>query len=65
MADHSAEIAEIEATLNAGVNRTANDGEVIEVDLEQLRKRLKELRAEDRSQRPRRPRVSRMNLGGF
>lgn len=67
MADHSAEIAEIEAILNAGIKETVNDGERVVLDFDQLRLRLKELKGDDdvAKTKRKRPRTVRFGLGGF
>jgi len=61
-ADHSAEIAEIEAILNSGVTETSEDGQTIKFDHDQLRRRLAELKRQDRKTK-RRPRWGSINLG--
>lgn len=47
MADHSAEIAQIESILNAGASSVSVDGMSTSYNFAELRKRLAELKAED------------------
>jgi hypothetical protein len=46
MADHSAEIARLENILNSGVESLTVDGVTTRFDFDSIRKRLKELKAE-------------------
>jgi hypothetical protein len=47
MPDHSADIALLEALLNAGATQAVVDGQTIQVDPDSIRKRLRELKADD------------------
>lgn len=62
MADHSTEIARIRRILSVGARSIDVDGQKTQIDLESLRKRLRELESQDDSLRGRRPVVSKMNL---
>jgi len=64
MADNSQRISEIRSILAAGVKKVVVDGTVVEYDLAQLRKELKDLLRSDDSQRHRRPFVSSIDLSG-
>ena len=63
MADNTAKIAELRAILEAGATSTTIAGTSVTVDLDQVRKQLSRLMAEDDTQRSRRPRLSSVNLG--
>ena len=65
MADNTARIAELRATLEAGVTSTSIAGTTVSVDLSQIRIELTRLLAEDDTQRARRPRISSVNLSGI
>lgn len=47
MPDYSVEIAALEAILNSGAQSVSTDGLSMSYDLEQVRKRLAELQAQD------------------
>ena len=64
-ADNSAEIAQLEAILNAGARTVTIDGQTVTYDFDAIRKRLAELRASDYRNIPRRPRASSIRLGSF
>lgn len=63
MADNTAAIAELRALLQAGETQTTIAGTSVTLDLDQIRKELSRLMAEDDIQRSRRPRLSSVNLG--
>jgi len=65
MADRSAEIARLEAILNAGARSVTTDGQKVDYDLDAIRRRLAELRAEDDNTLPKRPRAASIRLTGF
>ena len=65
MADNSARIAEIRATLQSGVRSSSVDGMSMSLDLESLRRELRRLEAEDGTAQTRRPVASSIYLGGF
>lgn len=68
MPDYSAEIAELEAIVNSGVDETTVDGTRTKANLEYARKRLAELRALDTDSiqaRMVRPRSMAIRLDGF
>lgn len=60
--DYSTEIAEIEAVLNSGITKTKEDGQEIEFDRKDLRRRLRELK-QKAGLIKRRPRWGSINLG--
>jgi hypothetical protein len=60
--DNSAEIAALEAILNAGAANVSTDGTSVAYDLNAIRKRLAELRGNDETDVHRRPRVARILL---
>jgi len=62
MPDNRAAIARIEAILNSGAKRAVIDGQSVEVDHDQLRRRLRELKAEDTSNPETRPRLRSIDL---
>jgi hypothetical protein len=64
MADNSTAIAEIEAILNTGVSSATVDGQAVTYDLDQLRRRLRELKASD-DDATKRPTSLKINLSGF
>lgn len=65
MADRTEEIEALEELLNTGATRIENDGTKVEVDLDQARRRLRELRAEDDEIGEQRPPFANIFLGGF
>lgn len=65
MPDNSAKIAELQAILQAGANSVSVDGTTVAYDLAEVRRQLRELMANDRTQSGRRPVASNINLGGF
>ncbi len=62
MADNSTEIIRIRTILASGARSVDVDGTRTQIDLDALRKRLRELEAGDDAYRGRRPVVSTMNL---
>lgn len=65
MADHSKEIAELEALINGAVDSVSTDGLSTKFNLARARQRLKELRSEDDNSKALvRPTVTGMRLGG-
>lgn len=60
--DNSAEIAALEAILNAGAASVSTDGTSVSYDLEAIRKQLAALRGNDTTDQHRRPRVARILL---
>lgn len=64
--DNSAEIAEIDAILQAGASRVSVDGQTVAYDFAELRRRRAELIAADdvTHDSKKRPRSSQINLGG-
>ncbi len=64
MADNSAKIAELEAKLQRGMTGFTTDGQSGSYDLEQIRKELARLRAEDNTARRRKPTMTRWRTGG-
>lgn len=66
MADNSTTIAQLEEILNAGVLEGQVDGQRVKFNSSaEIRKRIRELQANDDTQRGRRPVSSTINLGGF
>lgn len=65
MANQSAEIARLRAILNGGKSSYSVEGQSVTYDLDQVRKRLQELIAQDESETVRRPRASRIRLDSF
>lgn len=65
MADHSERIAEIQDLLRTGATSVETDGTTVQLDPESLRRELRQLMAEDDTNRGRRPVVSSINLSGF
>ena len=64
MADHSQEIAELEAIVNGAVESVSTDGLSTKINLDRARQRLKELRAlDDNSRALVRPVVTGLKLG--
>lgn len=66
MADHSAEIAKLESLLNAGATSMSVDGQQISIDLDSVRRRLADLKAEDDCTQTNNKRVrsAKISLGG-
>jgi hypothetical protein len=60
MPDNSVEIAKIKAILNTGAKTVVTDGTTVNYDFAELRRRLKELMAEDPAYR--RSRVGQIDL---
>ncbi len=60
--DYSTEIAEIEDILNSGITETMEDGQMVRLDLQHLRRRLSELKRLS-GQKKKRPRIGSINLG--
>lgn len=56
------QIARLEALLTAGATSIESDGETVSVDLEQVRRRLAELRAQQTGQRHRGRRVRTLDI---
>jgi hypothetical protein len=70
MADNSAAIAQIQTILNNGATRVLIDGQTVEYNFPQLRRRLRELLATDTGPNAAtnngiRPPASTIYLGGF
>ena len=65
MADHSVEIARLEALLSTGARSISVDGVSTTLDPESIRQRLRQLKADDDAHRGRRPRITSMDLRGF
>jgi len=63
--DNSAKIAELQAILQAGANSVSVDGTTVSYDLAEVRRQLRELMANDRTQSGRRPVAASINLSGF
>lgn len=64
MADYSTEIAELEAILQAGATSVTVDGQTVNYDLTQVRRRLRELKQLDDTA-TKRPSALSINLSGF
>lgn len=64
MADHSAEIAEIESILRAGVKQTTVDGTTVVYDFDTLRKELRRLKRMNDATKGKRPLVATIRLDG-
>lgn len=62
MADNTAAIAALEEILNNGATSVTVDGETIHYDFDEIRRRLRELRATDDDQAGQRPRLFRIDL---
>jgi len=60
--DYTAEIAEIEDVLNSGITETMEDGQMVRLDLQHLRRRLAELKRLS-GLKKKRPRFGSINLG--
>ncbi len=65
MPDNSAEIAKLQAILNEGARSVSIDGQSVTYDFAAIRKRIRTLMLADPNYRGKRPRLSRINLGGF
>lgn len=65
MADNAAKIAEIKSILEAGASGVSTDGTSVQYDLDELRRQLRELMAEDDAQAGKRPIAAKINLSGF
>jgi hypothetical protein len=63
MADNAAKIAEIRDQLRTGASQVSTDGTTVMFNEAQLRKELRQLLAEDRNNRGRRPVASSIKLG--
>lgn len=61
--DRTAEIAKLEKLLNSGVSTVSVDGVNVALDVDAIRRRLRELRLEDDTQKARRPVASIIKLG--
>ena len=61
--DNSLRIAEIREILRSGVSTATTDGTTTTLDLDSLRRELRDLIAEDSLLQKRKPRVSSFNLG--
>lgn len=62
MANNTAKIAELEAILQSGATSVTVDGVVTQIDLAEVRRQLRELRASDDTQKKRRPLATRIRL---
>jgi len=65
MANNTAEIERIEELLRSGVKSVTVDGVTTTIDRVALEKQLRRLRAEDDTQRGRRPVAASVDLSGF
>lgn len=65
MANHRERIAEIREILRTGASSVSSDGTSVSYDFESLRKELRDLMAEDDTQRGKRPVASSIYLGGL
>ena len=65
MADNSTSIAEIRAILRQGARTVTIDGQTVVYDFDELRRELRELMADDDSDKGRRPVATRITLAGF
>lgn len=65
MSDNSTRITEIKAILAEGVSSVTRDGTVVNWDLDQLRRELRELEATDDRSRGKRPVAASINLGNW
>lgn len=65
MADNSTRIAELEEILRIGMTGHTNDGTSSSHDLGTVRSELRKLRADDDTQKGRRPGVVSIDLSGF
>jgi hypothetical protein len=63
LVDNSAQIAQIQAILQAGADSVDVDGQRVHYDISLLRKQLRELMDHDKANRGRRPRVAAVSLG--
>lgn len=64
-AEIETKIAELEEILDSGATQINVDGTTTTLDHTSIRKRITELRSQHSTQKSRRPRASRINLGGF
>lgn len=66
MPDNAAEIAKLEAILNAGASSVTVDGQSVTYDFDEIKARIAKLKREDTTNGyMARPRSLRINLGGF
>ena len=65
MADNTRRIAEIREILRTGVVSSSVDGTNISIDVDSLRRELRQLMSEDDTQRVRRPRISSVDISGL
>lgn len=62
MPDNTAAISRIESILNSGATKANIDGQMVEVDHEALRRRLRELQETNTTNPTTRPRLRRIDL---
>lgn len=62
MPDNSAQIAALQAILNAGVRQGAVDGQQATFDPDSIRRRIAELQREDTTDHTKRPRISTIDM---
>ena len=65
MADNATKIAALQSVLDTGATDVSVDGERVKYDPPAIRRRIRDLKAEDPNFRNRRPRAASINLGGF
>ena len=65
MADHSTEIARLEAILRDGVTSVTVDGTTTVIDLDVIERQLNQLRQANTATADRRPRLSSIQMGGL
>lgn len=65
MASNCERIAEIQELLRSGAKEVTTDGTTVKFDPDSLRRELAQLLADDINHRTRKPRASRIRLGGF
>jgi len=65
MADHSTEIARLEAILRDGVTSVTVDGTTTVIDLDVIERQLNQLRQANTDTADRRPRLSSIQMGGL
>lgn len=64
-AEIETKIAELEAVLESGATQISVDGTSTSFDHDSIRKQIQALRSQHSTMKKRRPRASRINLGGF
>ena len=63
MADNSAEIAKLEAILNAGATSVSIEGETVNYDFAEIRRQIGDLKRTDTNEKKKRSTLSRIRLG--